>query len=157
MPIPIEEGQPDSRLPGFGSGLSFGMLGPTRVVLSSGSLPPILQPYALVCLAFEEEEDNHELYAATWRGHWSDGTDIALTIQVFDLYAGSWVMQCSYHTGIPPTSRHAQQEFTNFQWQMPPFTLAETGVGGFLANCYRLREWEYLYDRFPGCVIPDIA
>lgn len=155
MAIVIDGPVVDERPPAFGCGPSFGMLGPTRLVVVSGDIPTGWEHYAggLVLGHVADTYGGSPPFFAQWRGVWSD-VQVSVFLSLIVPSIGLWRLNADFNTTPPTGSGVVTREFTNFQWQMPMIALSD---GDQWAPCgvYRIAEWQTVSERFPDAAFPD--
>lgn len=145
----------DNRIPGYGCGPSFGMLGPSRLVVTFTYLPVGWEHYAGgVVLGYRQEVyGGTPPYFAEWRGIWSD-IRVTAFLSLIVPSTGFWRISVDINTTPPGSGGSAIKETTNFTWQRPAIALpdGDEWAGAFV---HRIAEWQTITKRFPLATFPD--
>lgn len=145
----------DTRLPAFGCGPSFGMLGPSRLVVSFGDIPTGWEHYAGgVALGHVGDfYGGSPVFFAQWRGIWSD-LRVSAFLSLIVPSTGFWRLNVDINTTPPGSGGTALREMTNFTWQRPNITLPDGDLWA-PASVSRIAEWQTISKRFPLAAFPD--
>lgn len=152
----FDEPRYDDRPPGFACGLSFGMLGPTRLVVVPAFAPEGFEAYESgLLLPYRLTGGGSPPWFAQWRGTWSN-VQCSVFLSLLNASAGLWRMNVDLNATPPSSSGGATREITNFTWQFPGVVLSDD-VSANWSNfiVYRVAEWSTPSERFPGLAIPD--
>lgn len=145
----------DTRIPGFGCGPSFGMLGPSRLVVSFGDIPTGWEHYqgGVVLAHRADTYGGSPPFFAEWRGIWDD-LRVAVFVSLVVPATGLWRVNCDVNTTPPGFGGTALLETTNFTWQFPQVNLTEGGLWA-PAAVFRVAEWQTITERFPDAAFPE--
>jgi len=145
----------DERLPAFGCGPSFGMLGPTRLVVAFANIPAGWESYSggMVLGHRGDVYGGSPPFFAEWGGIWDD-VRVAVFFSLVVPSTGFWRINADVNTTPPTGSGGCLLETTNLTWQFPPLILGGGGPWGSAA-VHRIAEWQTITERFPGAAFPD--
>lgn len=155
MTHPLDGPQEDARWPGYGAWPSFGMLGPSRVVLRFGGLPVGFEQYADgVCLGYKTEGFVSPPWFAQWQCIRSDAT-FNLFLSWLTPQTGLYRMSVDINATPPSASGGATRLVNNFTWQFPPVVLTDDLTPWGSIAVYRVGEWQTVTERFPSVLFPE--
>lgn len=155
MPHALDGPQVDTRPPLYGCGPSFGMLGPSRLIVLAGALPTGLEHYAGGWIVSHKTQGfGSPPWSAQWQGEFPE-----LTVNVFLSWltpaTGLWRLNVDVNSGNPAYLGGATRLVTNFTWQFPGIPITED------TNTYddmiigRIAEWQTISEKFPLASFPD--
>lgn len=145
----------DTRPPGYGCGPSFGMLGPSRLVVTFGDIPSGWEHYeGGVALGYVGQFfGGSPPYFAQWRGIWDD-LRVSVFLSLIVPATGFWRINCDVNTTPAGSGGTAIRETTNFTWQFPQINLTD-GDLWTPAAVFRIAEWQTITKRFPAVAFPE--
>lgn len=145
----------DTRPPGYGNGPSFGMLGPSRLVVSIANLPPALAFLAGgAVLGYRLQQfGGSPHFFAQWRGTWASVQVSVFFSLVFPL-VGTWRWNMDLNSSPPTHSGSSFVQGYNFVWVNSPIELT-TGSPYAGTTIHRVQEWQTITERFPAAAFPD--
>jgi|SRR6187549_3541717 len=156
MPHPLDGPQVDERPPGYGCGWSFGMLGPSRLVVLSGYVPEGFEEAAGgMCVPYLLEGSGSPFWYAQWKGVF-ESFELSIFLSLLNPHTGAWRLNGDLNATPPTASGGATRSFTNFTWQFPSIVLSDdTGSNWGNLAVYRIAEWQTVTARFPECLFPE--
>lgn len=156
MPHPLDIPQVDERPPGYGCGPSYGMLGPSRLVIMPAFVPDGFSAFASgMVVPYLLEGSGSPFWFAQWKAILPD-LEVSCFLSLIDPYTGSWRMNVDLNATPFTASGGATRLFTNFTWQFPSIALTDDTTenwGNFLV--FRIGEWQTVTQRFPDAVFPE--
>lgn len=145
----------DARPPSYGCGPSFGMLGPSRLVVTFSDIPAGWGHYAggVVLAHRADNYGGSPPFFAEWRGIWAD-LRVAAFLSLIVPSTGFWRLNVDVNTTPAGSGGTALLETTNFTWQFPTIALPDGGLWA-PAAVHRIAEWQTITERFPAAAFPD--
>lgn len=145
----------DNRPPAYGCGPSFGMLGPSRLVVTFSDIPAGWAHYSggVVLGHLADNYGGSPPFFAQWRGIWDD-LRVSVFLSCIVPATGFWRINADVNTTPPGSGGTAILETTNFTWQFPSVVLPD-GDAWAPAAVHRIGEWQTITKRFPAAAFPD--
>lgn len=155
MPHALDLPRLDDRPPRYGCGPSFGMLGPSRVLISLRTLPPEYSHLADVCAVLTDQGGDEGSWSATWTAQFADGSRANCSITWSDPVLGSWIVTAAWFEAGGALRGLASRDVHNFTWGFPGIFLEDSAGDLDNATIYRIGEWQTVSERFPAATFPD--
>jgi len=156
MPHPLDLPREDTRKPRFGCGRSFGMLGPTRLVLQFSTLPPGWVREGTLCLPHTSDFFLPDFTHSMWSTVYANGDDAHFTLTSLSPVLGTWLLQSQVWQAATSTQYVASREVVNFQWGFAPHYLDDQVIGPSTSYVFRVGEWQTVSERFSAVAFPDV-
>lgn len=156
MPHALDGPQPDNRPPAYGCGHSFGMLGPSRIVVEWLDIWEGQEHLALFVCAHDSDVHDSGGTISQWYGELADGSNVNFELSILDLPEATWHLQAEVNRVAPAGTGRAILDVVNFVWGFAPIVLEASPFGGWAARVHRIGEWQTVMERFPAVTFPDI-
>jgi hypothetical protein len=152
----VDEPRLDNRLPGYGTGPLFGMLGPSRVVARTielgGDFAHLVDG---VAMPLDISDWGEEYVSIAWFADVAD-CDHSFTIQ--SIGPPSWLVELILGVRHRPSgvSRRWVAAVPRWTWGFSPLTLSPDVSAWGEASVYRIAEWQTVSKRFPSVWLPTL-
>jgi hypothetical protein len=151
----LADPQVDNRPPGYGCTLSYGMRGPSRVLIWSDD-PPEWAPslYTGYLVPHNVDVWEHPNYRSIWTG-FTPTVAIGFQMGTLDAEAGSYLLDLQINSAEGPEVKAWQWFPNNFVWTGGIFSLLSTTEPQTIVYVRAPREWMDVRSFFPDVSIAD--
>lgn len=155
MPHALDGPQVDDRPPGYGTTLSFGPLGPSRVAVQINDPPEgyeVLDDTVIVPLLVWTMAP---VYVSAWRGQ-IGAVRLFVIWQPTTINTGQWRMRTGVQlVGTDPAPRWGNETGFNFTWVATARAVIAEDLTFPFGGVLKVAEWQTCSIRFPGCVFAE--